>query len=108
LHLEGHEFVTSDEIKKFCTSYKLDYYNTIRYLTSKGYLLRIFKGIFYIKSFDEFKLGKIKYSHLELVSKGMELKKGETIKLRYRVLIHSGNHETADIAGHFEEYRKSK
>ncbi|MBA7562544.1 hypothetical protein ES708_04196 [subsurface metagenome] len=40
--------------------------------------------------------------------KGMVLKKGETIKLRYRVLVHSGNHETADIAGHFEEYRKSK
>jgi len=40
--------------------------------------------------------------------KGIVLKKGETIKLRYRVLVHSGNHETADIAGHFEEYRKSK
>lgn len=74
IHIDGKEFITSDEIKTFCSSYKYDYYNTIRYLTFKGYLLRIFKGIFYVKSFDEFKLNKIKYSHLELVSKGMELK----------------------------------
>ena len=74
MHIDGNEFITSDEIKKICDVYKCDYYNNIRYLTSKGYLLRIFKGIFYVKSFDELKLNKIKYSHLELVSKGLELK----------------------------------
>jgi hypothetical protein len=34
------------------------------------------------------------------------LKKGEQIKLRYRVLVHSGNHKEADIAGHFAKYSK--
>lgn len=33
------------------------------------------------------------------------LKKGEEIKLRYRVLIHSGNHLEADIAQEFEKYK---
>jgi hypothetical protein len=33
------------------------------------------------------------------------LKKGEKIKLRYRVLVHSGDHQQADIAGHFEKYK---
>jgi len=38
------------------------------------YIIRIFKGIFYIKSLEEIKYNSIKYSHLELVSKGLELK----------------------------------
>lgn len=33
------------------------------------------------------------------------LKKGETIHLRYRVIIHSGDHKQADIAGEFEKYK---
>jgi hypothetical protein len=35
---------------------------------------RIFKGIFYVKSLDEVKLGRSKYNYLELVAKGLELK----------------------------------
>jgi len=38
--------------------------------------------------------------------KGILLNKGEVIKLRYRVLVHSGNHDAADIAGHFVDYSK--
>jgi len=34
------------------------------------------------------------------------LKKGEEIKLRYRVIVHSGDEKEADIAGEFEKYRK--
>jgi len=33
------------------------------------------------------------------------LPKGEKITLRYRVLIHTGNHQEADIAGQFAKYR---
>lgn len=74
LHLEGKEFATASEIKQYCNTHGLDYYNTIRYLISKSYLVRIFKGIFYVKTFDEIKLNKTKYSHYELVAKGLELK----------------------------------
>ena len=35
----------------------------------------------------------------------IKLSKGEQIKLRYRVLVHSGDHLEADIAGHFENYK---
>jgi hypothetical protein len=73
LHQDNREFVTSVEIKRYCARFKINYENTIRNLSSKGYLLRIFKGVFYIKSFDEVKLDKLKYSHLELVSNGMNL-----------------------------------
>lgn len=38
--------------------------------------------------------------------KNITLKKGEQIKLRYRVLVHSGNHMEAKIAEEFERYSK--
>lgn len=74
IHLENKEFIKADEIKGYCKDFKLDYYNTIRNLTARRYLVRIFRGVFYVRSFDEVKMGSMKYSHLELVSKGMELK----------------------------------
>lgn len=37
--------------------------------------------------------------------KNTSLKKGQEIKLRYRVLIHSGNHLEANIAQEFEKYK---
>jgi len=40
----------------------------------RDYVIRIFKGIFYVKSLDEIKYGPLKYSLLELISKGLELK----------------------------------
>jgi predicted transcriptional regulator of viral defense system len=74
IRLEGEEFLTSDVLRKYCRSFKLDYGSTAKYLISRGYLVRIFRGIFYVKSLDELRLGGLKYSHLELVSKGLELK----------------------------------
>lgn len=34
------------------------------------------------------------------------LKKGDVIKLRYRVIVHTGNHSEAGIAEEFEKYKK--
>lgn len=36
--------------------------------------------------------------------KATVMKKGETIRLKYRVLVHSGTHETAKIAEEFKKY----
>jgi predicted transcriptional regulator of viral defense system len=74
LRLDEKEFITSDDLKRYCKSMSLNYEKTIKYFISRGYLIRIFKGIFYVKSLDEVKLGKSKYSHLELVANGLELK----------------------------------
>jgi len=75
LRIENKEFVTAEDITRYCRSMKLKYDATIRYFIKKGYVTRIFKGIFYVKSLEELKLGRTKYSHLDLVAKGMELKK---------------------------------
>ncbi len=39
-------------------------------------------------------------------SNSVRLPKGEKITLRYRALVHAGDHKTSDIAGQFEKYRK--
>jgi predicted transcriptional regulator of viral defense system len=74
LKIDEKEFITSEELKRYCKSMSLNYEITIRHLVSRGYLIRIFRGIFYVKSLDEAKLGRSKYNNLELVAKGLELK----------------------------------
>lgn len=73
-YIEGKEFIKSSEIKEYCEYFNLNYNNVIRYFISRGYLLRIFRGIFYVKNLEELKFGLKKYSNLELVSKGLDLK----------------------------------
>ena len=75
LQMEGKEFATSAELGRYCKSMKLDYNIVLRHLIPRGYLIRIFKGIFYVKSPEEVMLKTTKYSHLEFVAKGLELKK---------------------------------
>jgi predicted transcriptional regulator of viral defense system len=74
LRLENREFVTSKDLRAYCKSLKLDYGIAIRHLVPRGYLVRILKGIFYVKSLEELELARPKYTHLELVAKGLELK----------------------------------
>lgn len=74
LWMEKKEFVTVKELKEYCKALKLKHESVIRYLLKRKHLVRIFKGIYYVKSIEEFELGKTKYNHLELVAKGLELK----------------------------------
>lgn len=77
LRLEGKEFVTSDEIKEICSSLNIKYESAIRHLIPRGHLIRIFRGIFYVTTPDEALTKRRKYSHLELVSKGLKVKEVE-------------------------------
>jgi len=74
LRIDRKEFVTADELKAYCEPLGLTYAAAINYFVYRGYLTRIFKGIFYVKPLDEVKLGISRYNHLELVVKGLELK----------------------------------
>lgn len=75
LRLEKKEFVTSDELTEYCKVFDIDHKSAIHYLIKMKYLVRIFRGIFYVKTLEEFKLGiTSKYNPLELVTKGLELK----------------------------------
>jgi len=74
LYLEKNEFITSEMFKRYCKEFEMDYENTIRYFIRMGYLIRIFKGIFYLRGIEEIKLGKTKYSYRDIIAKGLELK----------------------------------
>lgn len=38
----------------------------------------------------------------------LEMKKGDSFTLKYRVIFHEGNHQSADIAGEFQKYKAQK
>ena len=71
---EDKKFVLSEDIKKLCEKYELDYRKTMVLLLNKGFAKTIFRGIFYVKDYNEKKTGVIKYSPDELVAKGLEMK----------------------------------
>ena len=74
LYLEKIEFITSEELEKYCKEFEMEYTDTVRYFIRRGYLVRIFKKIFYLRSIEEIKLGRTKYSYRDLIAKGLELK----------------------------------
>jgi len=74
LRVEGKEFVTSEELKGLCSALGVKYESAIRHLVPRGHLIRIFRGVFYVTSADEALKKEKKYSHLELVSGGLEFK----------------------------------
>lgn len=74
LEIEGRKFITRDELRLYCKKLGLDYYKAIRYLTSNKYLIRILRGIFYIKSIEERKLKKIDINYIEALKKALRIK----------------------------------
>lgn len=74
LRKDKADFVMSKRIKRYCRDLDLNYSTVIRHLLSRGYLVRIFRGIFYVKSLEEVNLATTKHAPLELVAKGLELK----------------------------------
>lgn len=74
LEISKKKFITHTEIESYCKELKLDYYTVIRYLTHHKYLVRIFKGIFYIKTIEERKLNKFDISYLEIIKEALKIK----------------------------------
>jgi hypothetical protein len=74
LQEDEREFCTSEEIKKYSRQLYYNYNNVIRYLLTQGYIVKIFEGIYYVKTPEEIESKKLKYSLLELVGRGLKLK----------------------------------
>lgn len=74
IRIDRNEFITRDKLFAYCRSFKLDYDEIIPYYLRKGYITRIFKGIFYVNTPSELNLKSQKYNHLELVAKGLNMK----------------------------------
>lgn len=50
LQLDDREIISSIHLNRICAEVGVEYENMIRYLLDRGYLVRIFRGIFYVKS----------------------------------------------------------
>jgi predicted transcriptional regulator of viral defense system len=74
IYLDKIEFFTSDTLKEYCKKFEINYEDAVRYFIRRGYIIRIFKGIFYLKSLEELKFGRSKYSYRELIGKGLKYK----------------------------------
>lgn len=68
--------ITSEEIKKICKEkpINLDYNSAIRYLLPNKYLVRILRGIFYIKTIEERKKKITKINYFDAIVKALKIK----------------------------------
>ena len=93
--------MTAAEVKRYCKPRKLSYDNVVKYFGEQEYFVRIFRGIFYVKSPEEIKLGRSRYNRLELVAKGLEIKgvKNWYFGLHTALKINGMTHEYFTIDG---------
>lgn len=67
----GGKVANREEIEKACRRFSSDATATINFMISYGYFLRILRGIYYVKTLEEFKLKK-SVNIYEILSLGME------------------------------------
>ena len=70
-----NKIITRKNLDTLADKYKFNGLALRKLLLNKGYLITIFRGIYYLKSYEEKKFNKIKYTPYELLSSGLELKK---------------------------------
>jgi predicted transcriptional regulator of viral defense system len=54
----GGNVVTKDEIRETCKRFGADVNSTINFMISYGYFMRILRGLYYVKTVEEFELKK--------------------------------------------------
>lgn len=74
LWIDKGRFIDPIRLKAICKELNINYKNLLHYLLARKYLIRIFRGIFYVKSVEEIKFEKIDMNHLELVANGLKIK----------------------------------
>ena len=70
----GGKYVTREELKGYCKELGLDYLPVVKYLTHYRYLLRVLRGVFYARTIEERKTGKLGVNHLEAIRDTLKLK----------------------------------
>lgn len=68
------KFITSPELKDYCRRLSLDYITTTKYLIRNRYMARIFRGIFYVYTIEERKLGKLEMPFYGILKEALKLK----------------------------------
>lgn len=74
LLIENKKIVTREKIRGYCKPLKLSYESAINYLLNRKYIIRILRGIFYVKGAEERKEETIDISFYKAISEAMEIK----------------------------------
>lgn len=74
LGMEKNKLIVRNVLEKYVKLLKMDYNSVVRYLISNDYLVRVFRGIYYIKSLDERKLKKTDTNYLDVIKEALLLK----------------------------------
>ena len=61
-------------MKGYCRELGLEYLPAVKYLTRYRYLLRVLRGVFYARTIEERKTGKLGINHLEALRDTLKLK----------------------------------
>ena len=69
------KILTRKDFDSLATKYKFDRDTLRRVMLNKGYLITIFRGVYYLKNYEEKKLNSLKYSPYELLALGLEKKR---------------------------------
>lgn len=94
LYYREKRFILRKDFEEVCEKYGIDSKSMVKYLLKKEYLIRIFRGIFYLKDPSEIKMGYITYSSHEMVAEGLHLKGiknwyfGQYSGLKYNNMTH--------------------
>ena len=67
----GGSIITKSEVENVCKRFGRDVNNIINFMISYGYLVRILRGLYYVKSLEEFKLRRA-LNVYKIISLGME------------------------------------
>jgi len=71
---DNKKFILAEKIKDYCRKLSLKYLPTIKYLIRNKYIARIFRGIFYVYSIEERKLGKSEMNSFEIIKESLKIK----------------------------------
>jgi predicted transcriptional regulator of viral defense system len=74
LIINERRIITSEEIRKLALDLNKKDWESLDYLQKHGYIYRIFRGIFYVKSPDERERGFFQHSVYEMISKALKEK----------------------------------
>jgi len=67
----GGSIITKSEVENVCKRFGRNVNNTINFMISYGYFVRILRGLYYVKSLEEFKLRRA-LNVYKIISLGME------------------------------------
>lgn len=74
LVIQNKRFATSEDIKVLSNDLNKNYNDVVHHLQKYKYIYRIFKGIFYIKTPNEIKLGRLDLPLYKIISEALKIK----------------------------------